>query len=168
MRFKSRLLLADDWSDMVPGAEKSSPKPNVVPAPQADEPWYHGRRGEINFDPSRPAFFTREREGANWYAHERGARQDDPTVGVFKLSIQHPARVRDLMQAVEELGVTEEDVAANSAYGGENYVDYLYVPEVREHLESKGFDGYTGWDVLDQGDIQIAVPFNVTQIQSSK
>src|SRR5271168_1998407 len=124
MRFNSRLLTANpEWGDMMPGAEATRSTPNTVPAPQENEPWFHGRRGEIQFDPSRPAFFTRKKDGANWYAHERGDRAADPNVGEFRLRINKPARFRDLLAAVHESGSRQEDISAHSSYDGENAVD---------------------------------------------
>src|SRR5271156_2280162 len=154
-----------EWGDMIPGAEENGNKPNVVPAPQEDEPWYHGRRGEHTFDPSRPAFFARERDGAGWYAHERGKDNAEPHIGEYRLNIRKPARLRDLMEVVEELGVTDKDIQQNSDYDGENTADFVYVPEVREALKARGFDGFIAWDPLSNSDIQIAVPFNTTQIK---
>jgi ppGpp synthetase/RelA/SpoT-type nucleotidyltranferase len=160
---------ADQWGDMIPGAEDSHEgPPNVVPEPKEDEPWYHGRRGEHTFDPSRPAFFAREREGAGWYAHERGRDDAQPNIGEYRLDIKKPARLRDLMAVVDKLGVTDEDIQQHSVYEGENDVDYLYVPKVREALKAGGFDGFVGWDTLSNGDLQIAVPFGTSQIKHTK
>ena len=155
----------NDWGDMIPGAEESTDTPNSVPAPKEDEPWYHGRRGEHTFDPSRPAFFARERDGAGWYAHERGEDKAQPNIGEYRLNIRKPARLRDLMEVVDELGVTDKDIQQNSDYDGENTADFVYVPAVREALKARGFDGFIGWDALSNSDIQIAVPFNTAQIK---
>src|SRR5271157_1007061 len=154
-----------NWGDMLPGAEDSTDTPNVVPEPQEDEPWYHGRRGEQTFDSSRPAFFAREREGAGWYAHERGEDDAEPGIGEYRLQLRKPARLRDLMEVVDALGATDKDIQKHSPYDGENTTDYLYVPEVVAALKAKGFDGFIGWDTLSNGDLQIAVPFNTTQIK---
>lgn len=162
-----KLAAAEDWGDMVPGAEEdpyfSQRGPNVVPAPAEGERWYHGRRGPISFAPGRPAFFTRQREGAKWYSRERG--EGKPGIGTFALDIKRPARHRDLDAAVRETGATDSDVFEHSQYSGENFVDYLYVPEVVEALKAKGFDGYVGWDVLENTEIEIAVPFGSGQIR---
>jgi ppGpp synthetase/RelA/SpoT-type nucleotidyltranferase len=165
---EKRQAANDEWGDMVPGAEESIEKPNVVPQPEEGESWYHGRRGEQTFDPSRPAFFAREREGAGWYAHERGEDDAGPGIGEYKLDIKKPARLRDLMAVVNKLGVTDENIRQHSQYEGENDVDYLYVPEVRDALKASGFDGFVGWDTLSNGDLQIAVPFSTEQIKHVK
>lgn len=157
-----------EWGDMIPGAEEAFEKPNIVPKPEEGEPWYHGRRGEHTFDPSRPAFFARERDGAGWYAHERGKDDAEPNIGEYRLDIKKPARLRDLMAAVGKLGVTDKDIQQHSPYGGENEIDYLYVPEVRDALKAGGFDGFVGWDTLSNSDLQIAVPFSTGQIEHAK
>jgi ppGpp synthetase/RelA/SpoT-type nucleotidyltranferase len=165
---EKRQAAAEEWGDMIPGAEETIEKPNVVPGPEEGESWYHGRRGEHTFDPNRPAFFAREREGAGWYAHERGQDDAEPTIGEYKLDIKKPARLRDLMAVVNKLGVTDADIQRHSQYEGENDVDYLYVPEVREALKAGGFDGFVGWDTLSNGDLQIAVPLSTGQIKHIK
>src|SRR5271170_7461418 len=166
---ETKVADAANWGDMIPGAEENEyfreKGPNTVPEPKEGEPWYHGRRGEQTFDPSRPAFFAREREGAGWYAHERGEDDAEPGIGEYRLNIKKPARLRDLMAVVDELGVTDKDIQQNSVYDGENTVDYLYVPEVVKALKAKGFDGYVGWDTLSNGDLQIGVPFGTAQIK---
>jgi hypothetical protein len=159
---------AEDWRDMVPGAEKAFKKPNVVAAPTKGESWFHGRRGDIKFEEGRPAFFTRDKEGANWYANERGPKEGKSTIGEFNLDIKKPARLRDVIQAIKETGAIDKDVQAHSVYGGEeeNYQDYLYVPKVRENLSKKGFDGFVGHDILENTDLEIAVPFSAKQINT--
>lgn len=156
----------ESWDDMIPGAEQHMEHPNVVAAPKPGETWYHGRGDEINFDPNRPAFFTRDKEGASWYAENRG--DNEPNTGSFKLDIKKPARYRDLVKAVEATGSTEKDIQKNSQYEGENFSDHLYVPKVRDWLKNHGFDGYVGWDTLSNSDIEIAVPLNVKQIDIGK
>jgi ribosomal protein S18 acetylase RimI-like enzyme/8-oxo-dGTP pyrophosphatase MutT (NUDIX family) len=158
--------VADEWDDMIPGAENLGGAPNIVPAPQEDESWYHGRRTDkpIHFDPNRPAFFTRSKDGAGWYSMERGDYDHPPVIGEFKLNIKQPARFRDLEKAIKNLGLTEKDIQENSSYDGINDADYLYVPATIEHLKKQGFDGYVAWDVLENTSIEIAVPFSTNQI----
>jgi hypothetical protein len=62
----------DGRRDVVPGSEKFLPAPAPVPAPTPNETWLHGRRGPITFSGDRPAFFTRDRNAAEWYSREGG------------------------------------------------------------------------------------------------
>ena len=136
------------------------PEPEGVPGV-----WFHGRRGEALFEEGVPAFFTSDYQGAKWYAHERGDFGEEPRIYRAHLDIRNPASHDDLLRAVERAGATVEDVAAHSPYDGDNDLDYLYVPTVRDELERMGFDGYQGWDVLTNYEIPIVVAFHSSQVE---
>jgi hypothetical protein len=111
-------------------------------------------------------FFARDRSAARWYAVNFG--DDEPAITEYRLNIINPARERNLLKAVKNVGATEDDIRKHSNYEGYNQSDYLYVPSVVSELKKKGFDGYIGWDTLSNDDIQIAVPFSLNQIKPVK
>lgn len=163
-----RMTTVDPYRDMIPGAEKEFSKPNVVEEPKEGETWYHGRRGKISWDEDRPAWFTRDRKGAEWFSQDRGKQEDIPNIGEFNLDIKKPAHLRDLIQTAKELGITGEDVSKYSQYEGDNIPDLLYVPKIRKALADRGFDGFVGHDTLENHDIEVAIPLRNDQIDSVK
>ncbi len=70
----------------------------------------------------------------------------------------------DLLRAITGTGMTAEDVAAHGPYDGDNLLDFLYLPMVRQALEWLGFDGYRGWDVLTNYEVPVVVAFHLGQI----
>ena len=126
--------------------------------------YYHGRRGPAVFAEDAPAFFTTDRRGAAWYARERGDRGQEPRVYAARLDIRNPAGPDDLLEVIAGTGATAADVAAHTPYDGDNPLDFLYLPMVRQALEWLGFDGYRGWDALANGEIPVLVAFHPRQI----
>jgi hypothetical protein len=153
-------------SDMVLGFEG---KYNLVPAPRPHEYWYHGAGDIVIFRPGKPAFFTRDINGAKWfYTNRDKGKPSMPMIIRAKLIIRRPARLVDLLQAVRETGSTEGDIQKYIPHMGDNEADYLYVPKIITNLRKRGFDGFVGWDTLENTDIQIAVPFDLNQIVELK
>lgn len=147
------------------GDGRSDEGGRVIANTTAEPLYYHGRRGPANFVEGRPAFFTTDRTGARWYAHERGDFALEPRIHTARLHVHHPAGPDDLDAVIAAIGATADDVVAHSPYDGDNPHDFLYVPTIRDELEQQGFDGYRGWDVLTNGEIPITVPFFTWQVE---
>jgi hypothetical protein len=152
--------------DMAPEADERETERTLVKTPRPGEIWYHGGNKNTKLTDTRPMFFARDKSAARWYAVNFG--DDEPVITEYRLNITNPARLRNLLKAVKEVGATEEDIRKNSNYEGYNKSDYLYVPSVVSELKKNGFDGYVGWDSLSNDDIQIAVPFSLKQIKEVK
>jgi len=129
---------------------------------------YHGRRGDPVFKEGRPIFFTENKKDAEWYAYERGDFLKEPMITEAVVNIEKPASIDDLRNAVNEVGVTRDDIRVHSAYEGWNEIDYLYVPKVLDNLKEKGFDAFQGWDVLTNAEILIIAVFGPEQIEIQK
>ena len=129
--------------------------------------YYHGRDGSTNFNEGKPAFFTKERGAAEWYAESRGDRS--PTVHTAQLTFSNPASSADLTKAVKLSGATGKDVATHSPNGPDDFFnDYLYVPSVQQTLEEMGFDAFEGWDILTNEEVEIVVVWHPRQIHIVK
>lgn len=128
-----------------------------IPAPRPGEVWFHGGPvGSLDNAVARPLFLTRDKGGAEWFVTNRGDREN--VLQSTPVHVENPARMRDLMAAVADVGATEADISENSSYDGTNDIDYVYVPAVREALLARGFDSLLASDVLENGSIEILVP----------
>ena len=139
-------------------------------APKLTEIFYHGGSGGEVYAKGCPVFFTRDRKGAEWYATERGG--NTPTIHEHKLDIKNPSREEDLIKVAKEIGVEIKEtpffdapeISEHSPYYGNNPTDLLYIPRVVRVLQKKGFDGFVGWDFLENTEIEVAVPFSTQRI----
>ncbi len=121
---------------------------------------WHGT-GHTFHVPRAPAFFTTSREGAAWFARERS---EDGTGRVvqFQIEVSRPATKDDLIRVARDAGVQmEEDpyfyapeIRKHSRYGGDNPLDLVYIPRVRQALLKAGFDGVRAWDLLEADEIE--------------
>lgn len=144
---EGRLDMSEEWRK----ANPTGAAPLNMKAPTPEETWFHGGSPDFR-DSSAPVFLTRQREGAEWFADERGGAVNSTQVGA-----KNPARNADLEEAVRETGATEEDIKANSPYDGANPLDYIYVPRVQEYLRAKGFDSVLASDTLETSEIDALV-----------
>jgi hypothetical protein len=109
------------------------------PHPAVSGVWYHGRPGvEMDFDPDRPAFFSCEREGVEFFAGTDGF------VLEAELLATSPCRENHLTEIAAELGLP--DVFGDDFTDFPDVSSYLENPMVRRKLEEKGFDSYVGED----------------------
>tara|TARA_R110002110_G_scaffold413331_1_gene640557 strand:- start:56 stop:961 length:906 start_codon:yes stop_codon:yes gene_type:complete len=142
--------------DKHPNAPKGT-APFLLKAPRPGERWYHGG-ATLNSASKDITFLSRTESGAKWYADEKGG-----TVQEVVVSSENPARLRDLLQAAEEVGATAQDIIDNSPNDGTVATDYVYVPKVRAALEAKGFDSVLFSDVLENTEIDALVPLKAGQ-----
>ena len=143
---------------------------------------YHGGpklEGELR----EPVFMTSDREGADFYAHERGG--DNPEIQTIDLTpFANPASMEDMQDIAREMGFERledwgeqyEDpdvryervydiISEHSPYDGYNPIDLVYVPAIREALKERGFDGVMDDDNLGQGTIPTFIPLDRSQYQ---
>jgi len=144
---------------------------------------YHGTGTEHDGDFRVPSFFTSDPQGAEWYAKNRG---DNPQIfpvhlsmkkpldtrskeGIFKLSsIAHNAGVHgELKETPKGWQFTSNDIAEHSPYEGDNPLDLLYIPKVRNALYQNGHDGVIASDVLANDEIPTFIPLHPQQIKSA-
>tara|TARA_R110000744_G_C18881051_1_gene506640 strand:+ start:33 stop:509 length:477 start_codon:yes stop_codon:yes gene_type:complete len=132
---------------------------------------YHGGK-EWEGEPRHPLFFTENREGAEWYARERGG--DTPTLQTADLtSFKKPANIDDIIESsrgmvdsyVDKKYGNEiwDEITQHSPYDGTNPLDLLYIPRIRDALREKGFDGVSINDVLSNTEIPTHIPLNHSQ-----
>lgn len=124
--------------------------------------YYHGRGGPVHFDEGKPAWFTDDKEAAKWYAYERGS--GTPTIYSARLTFTKSAPYRVLEKVVDELGLDDSAISANSPYYGENPNDYIYVPAVQRRLEELGYDAFHAWDVLTNEEVPVTVVWHPSQV----
>jgi len=155
--------------------------------PQPNEPWYHGRGAEeVSFDSDRPAFFTRDPDATQFYNQETGPGVEPGKTFVANLETTKPAATSDIHRIGVQLfgedalysdfgGVnfdTEAGQALSDAlqrqspYSGENLNDLVYLKEVREVLESEGFDSLLTSDMFLNDEIDTLVVWNPKQIRT--
>ena len=121
---------------------------------------WHGT-GSTFRTPRAPAFFTTSREGAAWFARER-SEDGVGRVVQFQIDVARPANRDDLLRVARDAGVEmEEDpyfyapeIQKHSRYGGDNPLDLVYIPRVRQALLKAGFDGVRAWDLLESSEIE--------------
>lgn len=136
-----------DWKP----EEGLAPQHNIK-APRPGEVWYHGG-AKANVKSGQLLFITRNEGDAKYYAD----RADGEVVPV-SVNADNPARFRDLLEVVQEVGATPDDIAAESAYDGTNETDYVYVKAVRDALIAKGFDSVLLADPLENSSIDALIP----------
>lgn len=115
--------------------------------------------------PKLPLFTTYEREGAEWFGE---------AIPLYAKS-EKQAKIEDVRATANELGFKQDRDdrwpiirEATGVYDGYNENDLIYVPAVRDALIAKGFDSLRAWDVLENSEINILVPFkNPSQIKSA-
>ena len=110
----------------------------------------------VEFTDNRTFFCQRSIKAAAWFTTETGRGR--PTIYTLQLNIIWPARLRELVKVVHEVGATQKDLDKYSEVYGEDYVEYLFVPKVLQRLKQYDVDGYVGWDILERDSIQVAVP----------
>jgi|GEM_PF-2220825 len=128
-----------------------------------------------------PAFFTDNREGAEFYLNG----ESDGVMLEAYLSLQNPfyachSRMESMAfidiarRAGVEVTVTEgeygwsfeaPDIARYSPYDGENLNDLIYVPAVREQLWKEGYDSLVTSDVIENGEIETYVALSAEQVR---
>jgi hypothetical protein len=125
---------------------------------------YHGGKSGT---PSAPAFLTPDREGAQWYAGERGGGVHAAFVAMKNpLDIDSKGGFDTLLRAANAAGV--EATFKNGVFDApgligverastHNPLDLLYSPEVRAELLREGYDGVRGFDVLENSEIPVFV-----------
>lgn len=143
---------------------------------------YHGSRGEIN-EFQIPAFFTSDRDGAEWYSADRSGG-DGGSITTAYLAIQNPLDSRsakgtqEFVRLAKEAGVEIEGdvmegtfyapaIAEHSDYDGSNFIDLIYIPAVRSRLMDHGYDGVVLYDLLESSEIETWIAFRPEQIKSA-
>lgn len=130
-----------------------------------------------------PAFFTKDMDGAQWYAIQR-SDGDEGVITEAYLSIKKPFDMRTaesyevFFDIARKAGVKVEgnymdgtfyapEIADNSEYEGTNPVDLIYIPAVQEALEKQGYDGLLLNDQLSSSEIETWVALRPEQIKSA-
>lgn len=137
---------------------------------------YHGRRGEDHTFDRAPAFFAKDPTAAQFYAEERGERDQEPMISSVEVDYDSPADESALFEAAREQGIefqTEPyfeapEIAEDSPYGGTNPNDLVYIPEVREALQEAGYDAFEGYDILTNREVEIVIAFDPDDIEVEK
>lgn len=120
---------------------------------------YHGYGGE--FEITTPMLFT-DRKSAEWFAYAEGSGH--PMLCEASVIVHNPATEEDLLQAIKEVDVYDEDVAEHNG-NGEFLSNYLFIPAVVDNLRVKGFDSYESEEILTNSYYSFTVIFDVTQIE---
>lgn len=130
---------------------------------------------------SIPAFFTDNRDGAEYFLYD----EPDGIIVEAYLSFQNPfyachsreesmAFIDLARRAGAEIVVTEgehgwsfeaPDIAKNSPYDGTNVNHLVYIPAVREQLLKEGYDSLITSDVLENTEIETYVALSPEQIR---
>lgn len=118
--------------------------------------WYHGGKNPL-IERGNILFTTSNRDAAEWYAKSRYSKPGK--VYEVDANLNNPANADIVENIVNKLGIKKSEIPANSPFHGENPVDYLYVPRVKEYMEKQGYDGYSDWDVFLNQEIPIRVLF---------
>ncbi|HOD75443.1 MAG TPA: hypothetical protein PKJ17_05415 [Syntrophorhabdaceae bacterium] len=127
-----------------------------------------------------PAFFTDDRNGAEYFLY------DEPGASIVEayLSFQNPfyachsreesmAFIGLARRAGVEIALTESeygwlfeapDIEKFSPYDGTNLNHLIYIPAVREQLTKEGYDSLITSDVLENGEIETYVALSSSQI----
>ena len=147
------------YKDMMPGAANPTRggvpfEPALVPPPKPDETWYRG--GPVHLPTDPPIFTTRDPAGAAWFATERG-NKGMGAVNSYKIDAKNPARFRDMLEA----RLQAPEGIANENY---NAFDWLYHPEMRDILKSRGFDSALGRDQLGRDEIETLIALSKNQL----
>jgi len=150
------------------------------------ETYYHGRRGKIIFDEDKPMFFAKDKETADWYSDARG--KGESNILETDLDIKKPFKLYSKKDAFKFIEIIKragfdividykkvgwdipqkytQPVRDHSPYDGENLIDWIYVPKVKDQLKKEGYDGILAYDILGNKEIEIAIPFFKRQIKN--
>lgn len=160
---------ANDYNDRMGVTRKEFGKSvgggYAAPSKEEESRFYNGgvirgyRGGSGKFHPDRPMFFAMQPHHARWYA-----QKSDGVVAAAHVAIHKPARVKDVLDAAQAVGSDAKTIQEHSPYGGDNPLDHLYVPAVREELKRRGHDGVIDWDALGNEEVLAAVPLDHHQI----
>lgn len=136
--------------------------------PVLGETWYRGGQHRLRLGDGA-SFFTRDPQGAAWYAienrHEAGKPNALGAVGHYTIDATRPARLRDVLEMVTEEPALLRDMEKYAPYDGtENLLDVMYSPLARQELRARGFDSALMSDVLERGEIPALVPVDVGQV----
>jgi hypothetical protein len=132
------------------------------------EYYWHGRRvksldAPVQFKENHAAFFGHSPNDVSFYAFERGDG-NIPAAHKVKVNFNKSATEEDMMRVVKELGVTEDDVVDSGTYY-QTETDYIYLKDVQDGLEKRGFDSYQDWDMMENDEIKILVVWHARQIK---
>ena len=111
---------------------------------------YHGGKDYLTH--GKPKFFAVNKEDAEWYAIERAKGQ----IYEILVTLEYPAKHEDVIRITKEIGVSQK---------GENPNDFVYDKRIRDELVRQGYDGFEGWDVLENTEIPIIIAFYDSQIK---
>jgi hypothetical protein len=146
--------------------------PSGGAAPEVEITLYHGGP-KIEGELKEPAFLTTDKQGAQWYANERGG--DTPTVSEFTAKIKNPLNideaegVKTIVAAARDAGVPVEitgeigvsgweffspEIKKHGPYDGGSVADLAYVPKVRAALRKLGYDAIQVSDMLSNDFIE--------------
>lgn len=145
---------------------------------------YHGTGAKDFAEYTTPAFFTPDKQGAEWYAKNREDVGGNERIEEVYLNIKNPldatgkSGALTLVEIAEKAGVKTNfmdgpdgwevfipEVSKYSPYDGTNYIDALYIPKVREALISEGYDGVFLLDTLSNDSIPTWVALKPDQIK---
>lgn len=134
---------------------------------------YHLWRPDVKWT-RMPAFFTREKSGAEWYKYDRG--DEDGTITEAYLCFENPfiidgkesamAFIDLARRAGVEIALSDDEhgwsieapeIRQHSPYEGLNINDLVYIPAVIRQLFDEGYDGIIASDVLENTEIDIYI-----------
>lgn len=135
--------------------------------------WYSGvGREDFKFLPNRTAWFTKDKSGAEWYAERNSGEEHAGFIVTASINNSSPADEKVMLEIVKDLELDPDDLSKYSPYfsADENVNDWIYYPQIQQELEKRGYDSYTNWDYLENGEIEILVVWNpslikVTQVE---
>ena len=114
----------------------------------------------------RPIFFTDKFEDAKEFVDMYPNPKGEFVVYEAELTMNKPARLKDLKAAIKSTGATEKDV--KSSYDDIDDSDYLFAPKVLEELKRLGFDSWIGKGDFDSFSINEYVIFDYSQMKLIK
>lgn len=145
---------------------------------------YHGTGAKYFSEYNPPAFFTSDKDGADWYMKNREETGGSARIDEVYLDIKNPLMAGDKAGAIELVKIAEKagvktnftdgpdgwevympEVSKYSPYDGTNYVDALYIPKVRDALIAEGYDGVFLYDTLSNDAIPTWVALKPEQIK---
>jgi hypothetical protein len=138
---------------------------------------YHGTGKKPTTKLKPPIFVTTQREGAEWYAAERG-NGENGVILVGDLQVKKPFDLRRFdgyekyLELAKSAGIEFEgmdvhneqffckEIQDHSPYDGTNSSDLVYIPKFQAALKAAGYDSLHMSDVLTNDEIDTYVIFD--------
>ena len=152
---------------------------------------YHGGPEKLTNDNVKGVIFTTtDKEGALWYV-DRASDEEGGWLMTMKVKLKNPLTItckEDFLEKwaplLKDANIKYEykdldgswsfdcdEITDNGGYDTTNLLDLIYIKAFIEAAKKHKYDGIRTWDVLENGEIEVFIPFykeSITVLKSEK